>query len=168
MQVIIRNETESDMEAISAITQAAFAIHPFSRHTEQFIITALRAAGALTVSLVAVVEGHVCGHIAFSPAVITGESVNWYGMGPVSVAPLYQRQGIGTSLVQEGLALLKASGAQGCALVGNPEFYKRFGFRNYPDLILEGVPPEYFMALPFDEKEPRGVVTFHPGFSAKS
>ncbi len=166
--MIIRNEQKSDIEAISEITIAAFANEPHSNQTEQFIIKALRAANALTVSLVAEIEGKVVGHIAFSPVTISGQSCHWYGLGPISVKPGFQKQGIGTALVNEGMRLLKASGAKGCMLVGDPNYYERFGFRNIPDLILDGVPPENFLALPFGENKSHGVVTFHEGFSANS
>lgn len=166
--MIIRNEIESDVEVISDVTKAAFENHLHSKHTEQFIIHALRAANALTISLVAEVGGKVVGHIAFSPVTISDGSHNWYGLGPVSVLPECQKQGIGKSLIYEGLSLLKASGAKGCVLVGDPKYYKRFGFRNFPDLILDGVPQEYFLALPFNKNKTQGVVEFHPGFSANS
>ena len=65
------------------------------------------------------------------------------------------------------LALLKAQGAQGCVLVGDPLYYERFGFRNFPELVHEGIPQEYFLVLPFHENVPQGSVLFHPGFSAK-
>jgi putative acetyltransferase len=165
-KVIIRNEKKSDIEVISEITTAAFENCPHGNHTEQYIINALRAANALAVSLVAEVEGRVVGHIAFSPVTISGHSCDWYGLGPVSVLPDYQKQGIGKSLINEGLRLLRASGAKGCVLVGDPGYYERFGFRNIPDLILEGVPPENFLALPFGESKTHGVVVFHEGFSA--
>jgi putative acetyltransferase len=90
----------------------------------------------------------------------------WYGLGPVSVLPRFQRQGVGRALIQEGLARLKALGAQGCCLVGHPGYYQQFGFRNTPELVLEGVPPEVFFALLFDGHVPRGTVTFHEGFCA--
>ncbi len=164
--MIIRNETVSDIEAITEVTIAAFQNLPISNHTEQFIINALRAARALTISLVAEIDGRVIGHIAFSPVTISDGSLNWYGLGPVSVLPEYQRQGIGSSLIQDGLSLLKGLGGQGCALVGDPSYYKRFGFRNIPDLIHEGIPQEVFLALPFNEKNPQGIVVFHKGFLA--
>lgn len=165
--MIIRNELESDFDAISAVTKAAFENHPHSNHTEQFIVNALRAANALTVSLVAEVDGRVVGHIAFSPVNISDGSKNWYGLGPVSVLPEFQKRGIGKSLIHDGLSSLKALGAKGCVLVGDPKYYERFGFRNLPDLILDGVPQEYFLALPFERNEAHGVVEFHQGFSAK-
>ncbi len=163
--MIVRNETASDIEAISKVTIAAFQNHPMSKHTEQFIINALRKAHALTISSVAEVDGQVVGHIAFSPVTISDGSLNWHGLGPISVLPKFQKQGIGRSLVHKGLSLLKALGGKGCFLVGDPNYYKRFGFRNIPDLIHEGVPQEFFLALPLSDEIPRGTVVFHKGFT---
>jgi putative acetyltransferase len=165
--VIIRSEIDSDIQAIAEVTKTAFATLAISQHTEQFIINALRAAGALTVSLVAEIDGDVVGHVAFSPVTISDGNPHWYGLGPVSVLPQHQRQGIGTALIREGLSLLRARGAQGCVLVGPPAYYQRFGFRNLPVLTLEGVPQQYFLALPFEKETPRGVVVFHSAFSAR-
>jgi len=164
--MIIRNETTLDIDAITQITIAAFSTLPISNHTEQFIINSLRAADALAISLVAEIDGRVVGHIAFSPVTISDGSIGWYGLGPVSVLPEYQKQGIGKSLVNKGLSLLKELGGQGCTLVGDPNYYKRFGFRNIPDLVHEGIPQEVFLALPFTEKVPQGMVIFHEGFLA--
>jgi putative acetyltransferase len=162
----IRDETLADVNAISDVTIAAFKTLEISHHTEQFIIAALRAAKALTVSLVAEADGCVIGHIAFSPVAISDGSRGWYGLGPVSVLPEYQRQGIGKALIQEGLTRLKAMDARGCCLVGHPEYYRKFGFVNPPELVLEGVPPEVFFALAFDGQASRGSVAFHDGFMA--
>jgi putative acetyltransferase len=162
----IRHETVADIEAITAVTTAAFANHPFSHQTEQYIIHALRAAHALTLSLVAEVEGRVVGHVAVSPVTIAGRDDGWYGLGPVSVQPEYQRQGIGSALIREGLRQLHALGAHGCVLVGDPGYYMRFGFRNRTELTLADVPPQYFLALPFGDDISRGAVVFHAGFSA--
>ena len=164
--MIIRNETNADITAINEVTIAAFKNHPVSRQTEQYIINALREARALTLSLVADIDGKVAGHIAFSPVTISDGSPDWYGIGPVSVRPELQRQGIGKALMREGLSLLKARGGQGCALAGDPDYYKRFGFRNIPVLIYEGIPQEFFLVLPFNEKVPEGHVVFHKGFQA--
>ena len=166
--MIIRKETAADIEAITQVTIAAFATLPISKHTEQFIIRALRDAGALTISLVAEIDGRVVGHIAFSPVTISDGSTGWYGLGPVSVLPEYQKQGIGKSLVDEGLSLLKELAGRGCTLVGDPNYYRRLGFRNYPQLVHEGIPQEVFLALPFTEKVPQGIVKFHEGFLASS
>ncbi len=85
--MIIRKETTSDIEAITQVTIAAFKTLPISNHTEQFIIKALRAAGVLTLSLVAEVDGCVVRHVAFSPVIISDGTKDWYGLGPVSVLP---------------------------------------------------------------------------------
>jgi putative acetyltransferase len=55
-------------------------------------------------------------------------------------------------------------GAKGCCLVGHPDYYPRFGFRNVPQLTYEGVPPEVFFALSFDGNYPKGKVIFHEAF----
>jgi len=164
--LILRNERAADIDAITEVTLAAFKNHPISKHTEQFIINALRSAGALTISLVAEINGQVVGHIAFSPVTVSDGAKGWYGLGPVSVLPDYQKQGIGKALISEGLSLLKDMGGQGCALVGDPNYYKRFGFKNYPEMIHEGIPQEFFLVLPFTEKIPKGIVVFHEGFKA--
>ena len=167
--LIIRNEKPSDIEDITDVTIAAFTNHPAGDElTEHFIIHALRAARALTISLVAEINDKVIGHIAISPVSIEDSTEGWYGLSPVSVLPDYQRQGFGKALIHEGLARLKAMGAGGCALVGDPEYYKRLGFRNNPGLIYEGINQDYFLVIPFTDTIPVGIVTFHEGFLAES
>ena len=164
--MILREETIADIDAITEVTIAAFKNLPISNHTEQFIINALRDADALTISIVADIDSRIVGHIAFSPVIISDGTKDWYGLGPISVLPEYQKQGIGKSLIKKGLSLLKNMGGQGCALVGNPNYYKRFGFRNYPELVHEGIPQEVFLALPFTEMVPKGTIEFHKSFLA--
>jgi len=159
-EFVIRPETAADADAITEVTVAAFATLEISDHTEQFIVAALRAAGALTLSLVAELDGRVVGHIAFSPVAISDGTPDWYGLGPVSVLPAYQRQGIGKALIGEGLSRLKDMHARGCG------YSRKFGFRNVPGLGVAGVPPEVFFALSFDGRMPQGAVTFHPAFAA--
>ena len=137
-----------------------------SHQTEEFIVKALRDANALTISLVAVAGKKVVGHIAFSPVTISDGSLGWYGLGPISVLPELQKQGIGKSLLREGLSLLKSIDAKGCVLVGDPGYYERFGFRSFPDLVIEGVPQENVLVLPFEDSKTHGVVIFHEGFTA--
>jgi putative acetyltransferase len=165
-KIVIRCETDADVDAIRDVTVSAFKILDISSHTEQFIIAALRAARDLTVSLVAEVDVRVVGHIAFSPVTISDGTRNWYGLGPVSVLPEYQRQGIGKALIEEGLSRLKSLHAQGVCLVGHPDYYRKFGFKNVPGLVCEGVPQEVFFALSFDGHIPQGTVTFHEAFKA--
>jgi len=126
----------------------------------------LRDANALTISLVAVVGKRVVGHIAFSPVTISDGSLGWYGLGPISVLPELQKQGIGKSMMHEGLSSLKSLGAKGCVLVGDPGYYERFGFRSLPDLVIDGVPQENVLVLPFEESKTSGTVVFHEGFAA--
>jgi putative acetyltransferase len=163
--VVIRAETADDVYAIEQVTVSAFETLEISDKTEQFIIAGLRAAGALTLSLVAEAPGgRVVGHIAFSPIEVSDASEGWYGLGPLSVQPEYQRRGIGSALIEEGSARLKALGAQGCCLVGHPGYYGRFGFDNPRGLGLPGVPAEAFFALAFSGPVPQGEVRFHEAF----
>ena len=168
MKFLIRDETKADIDAISAVTEAAFRNHPHSKQTEGFVIHALRKANALTISLVAESDGKIVGHVAFSAVTLSGGSSGWYGLGPVSVLPELQRQGIGKALIGEGLSRLKTADASGCVLVGDPDYYKRFGFKHVPKLAHEGIPPKYVLGLLFGNTKPSGTITFHDGFNATS
>ena len=165
MDVLIRSEKPADIEAIEQVTIAAFDGKWYSDQTEHLVINRLREAGAMSVSLVAELDGRVVGHVAFSVVTIDGEDKSWFGLGPVSVSPEVQKLGIGSKLIREGLSQIKEKGAKGCVLEGDPEYYQRFGFKNRPDLIYEATPdPKYFMALPFYENVPKGKVEFHQAF----
>ena len=164
-QLTIRKETTADIEAITKITMLAFENHPHSDQTEHLLVERLRNQDALTIALVAELAGKVVGHIAFSEVTVDGAKVDWYGLAPVSVDPCFQNQGIGSQLITKGLSNLKQLGAKGCVLLGEPEYYGRFGFKVINDLTLQGVPPEYFMSLSFDENYPSGDVQYHPAFS---
>jgi putative acetyltransferase len=166
MNTVIRPEAPSDVAAIHAVTVAAFLDAPHAAHTEQFIVEALRKAGALSISLVAEQAGEVVGHVALSPVSISDGSADWYGLGPISVRPEFQGRGIGSQLMHTAMGLLRQRGAAGCVLVGDPAYYARFGFKPEPSLVLPGVPPEYFQALRFGRTLTNGVVTFHEAFSA--
>jgi putative acetyltransferase len=166
-EILVRPETTSDAADIRDINVEAFRDHPISRQTEHLIVDALRTAGALDVSLVAVCESRVVGHIALSNARV-GDSVSgWYLLGPVAVLPPLQGQGIGSALVEAGLAELHERGAAGCVLVGDPGFYSRFGFTTFPDLVHDGVPQEYVLALPFTDDEPTGRIRSHEAFTVE-
>lgn len=165
MDILIRSERSTDAEAISQVTYAAF-LGKFSDHpTEHLIVDGLREAGMLTLSLVAEADGRIVGHAAFSPVTVNGEFMDWYGLGPISVVPELQKQGIGSKLILDGLARLRGLGAKGCVLEGSPAYYQRFGFKPRPGLTYHATPaPEYFMALPFYEEVPMGQVEFHKSF----
>ncbi|MDR0274192.1 MAG: N-acetyltransferase [Burkholderiaceae bacterium] len=162
----IRDEAADDLQAIAAVTMAAFHDMDISAHTEQFIIAALRDSGALAVSLVAWQEGRIVGHIAFSRVSISDGAADWYCLGPVSVLPECQGQGIGSALIGQGLTRLRRLNAKGCVLVGRPGFYSRFGFGRRDGLTYEGVPPEAFLALSLDGRWPQGEVKDHLAFRA--
>ena len=166
--LIIRSENIADHAAISDVIEQAFKNQQYSSHTEQYIVAALREADALTLSLVAVLNQHIVGHIAISLIRISLGIQGWYGLEPVAVLPEWQLQGIGSALIQSALSQLKTMGAKGCVVLGDPNFYAEFGFKAVPELILENVPAEYFQALSFDEKFPQGTVTYHEAFNATS
>lgn len=167
--MIIRPETQEDIEAIENVTKAAFSGKSYSDQTEHLILNRLRTATVLTHSLVAVTDEKVVGHVAFSRVTINGEDKGWLGLGPISVLPDSQKQGVGSQLINAGLALIREKGARGCVLEGSPAYYNRFGFQSYPQLFYEGAPaPEYFMALPFYDELPSGKVEFHTAFYGKA
>lgn len=163
---MIRPETPSNAAAIATLTTAAFLNAPHTSHTEAFIINALRRAGALSVSLVAEQGGELVGHVATSPVVIADGTPGWHGLGPISVLPICQGQGIGSALMRAALQALRDQSAAGCMLVGDPGYYRRFGFSNQSQLVYPNIPPAYFMVLPFTEKMPQGTVLFHEAFGA--
>jgi len=164
----IRQESPDDIAAVSRVTTAAFVAAGHASHTEQFIVDALRKAGKLAVSRVATHNDEVVGHVAVSPIRIGGKDSSWYGLGPVSVLPSYQRRGIGSALVMDALLALSSAGAAGCVVLGDPAFYERFGFKPSDSLTLSGVPPEHFMAVAFDSSTPSGSVSYDEAFRAQS
>ncbi|MDN2710185.1 N-acetyltransferase [Janthinobacterium sp. SUN118] len=166
--LIIRKETAADIGAIDQLTRDAFLHAAHTDHTEQFIVKALRDAGALSVSLVAEQDGELIGHAAASPVAIGDGAPHWFGLGPVSVAPSHQQQGVGSELIKQLLDDLRQRGAAGCVVLGEPAYYGRFGFQAHGALVLPGVPAEYFQALAFDSALPSGNVAYHPAFDAKS
>ncbi|MFB9792950.1 GNAT family N-acetyltransferase [Shinella granuli] len=162
--MFLRPERPDDVDAIRTLTETAFRTAPHADGTEHLIIDRLRAAGALTLSLVVESDGVIVGHVAFSPVTVSDGSVGWYGLGPISVDPARQGEGIGGRLVKDGLERLKALGAAGCVLLGDPAYYGRFGFAADPKLTLDGVPPDYFMRVAFSPVYGGGTVSYHPGF----
>lgn len=117
----IRDETTADIDAIREVNRRAFA-----QNQEGNIVDALRANGAALLSLVAIVDGDVVGHIMYSPANI-GEMIG-AALGPMAVLPEFQRQGIGSRLAEAGNQRLKEQGCPFIIVVGHAEYYPRFGF----------------------------------------
>lgn len=163
-RIEIHPETASEIDDICKINVEAFRDHPISRQTEHLIVAALRDSAALEVSLVAVSEGRTVGHIAFSKAGVGDSGSDWFLLGPVAVLPDVQGRGIGSALVESGLAELRTRNASGCVLVGDPGFYCRFGFSTFPGLSYSGVPHEYVLGLPFTEAQPSGAIVANKAF----
>lgn len=166
MNYEIRSETPADADAIRHLTIAAFEKAEHSSGTEAAIVDALRAAGVLTISLVAEVDGDVVGHVAFSPITINDQDIGWFGLGPVSVHPDRQGEGIGNALIRRGLEELRAEEAAGCVVLGDPNYYQRFGFQSDPDIAFPGAPQEYFMSISLDGSTAHGTVRYHESFGA--
>lgn len=162
--IVVRPEAPGEEAAIHQVTEAAFRTQPHSDGSEPALVDALRRDGDLTLSLVAELAGGIVGHIAFSPVTISGGTAGWFGLGPVSVLPALHRQGIGSRLIERGIADLTVQGARGIVLLGNPAFYGRFGFTHDPALIYPGPPAEYFQRRVIAGEAPRGVVSYARAF----
>ena len=150
-RVAIRDERADDAEAVWRINEAAFG-----QPDEARLVRLLRDSAAVTLSLVAVLDGTVVGHILYSPVTLRSGAAVLAGAGlaPMCVAPGYQRRGIGTHLVTAGNARLRAAGQPFIVVLGHPDFYPRFGFepasRHSITCQWDGVPDDVFMLLVLD------------------
>lgn len=161
IDIRIRPELAGDISVIAEINRTAFLGHPHSSQNEHLIVDGLRRCGKLALSLVAEIGGEVVGHIAFSDVDISDGTTRWFGLGPLAVSTPMRNRGVGSALVREGLQRLRDRGASGCVVLGDPEFYGRFGFAADPDLMIESEPQDLFLALPFGGARASGVVTYH-------
>ena len=162
--VLIRPERPDDHHALGELITSAFAGKPYAEGDEADLLVALRSRGALSLSLVAELDGVMVGQAAFSPARTSDGSEGWYALGPVAVLPAHQSRGIGSRLIRSGLESLAGRGAAGCILVGDPAYYARFGFRVCPENAPAGQPAEYFMVKPLGAGRPEGPISFHDAF----
>jgi putative acetyltransferase len=167
--VIIREEIPEDVDRIREINDAAFG-----QPNEGRIVDRIRESLTDTLSLVAVLDGKIAGHIFFSPIEIESKSGNikCMGLAPMAVAPDLQNQGIGTQLVIDGLRIMKERGYPVIIVLGHPQYYPRFGFKPASLYNLkcqwEDVPDEVFMAIIFDEEKMKGVsgvARYHDAFN---
>jgi putative acetyltransferase len=166
--MLIRGEQPGDIAAIHRVHAAAFPTDGEAR-----LVDALRAAGRLTVSIVALQGDKIVGHVAFSPVEVAGKPGAGTGVGlaPLAVVPEHQRKGIGSRLVREGLAACKRGGAALVVVLGEPAFYQRFGFARASDF---GFSNEYgavdeFMVIVFDTHTvlpTGGIVQYAPEFGS--
>jgi putative acetyltransferase len=163
----IRREQDGDEAAMAQVIAAAFAGHEWSDGSEVGIVERLREECELEASYVAVTPaGGVVGHVAFSPVTIDGDRCGWYGLAPLSVLPDWQRRGIGTALVQAGLEDLRRIDAAGCVVLGEPEYYARFGFAHDPALAYPpaAATPAYFQRLVLGGDALAGTVAYSAAF----
>lgn len=163
----IRPETPEDFAAVRDVNEQAF-----ERSEEADLIDVLRRTANLYLSLVAEERSHIIGHIFFSPVEVAPEesALNMMGLAPMAVRPDYQRQGVGSALVREGLRACAREGIQAVVVLGHPEYYPRFGFEPATAYELRSeydVPAEAFMALeltPGALEDVGGVVSYHKAF----
>ncbi|UCF19273.1 MAG: N-acetyltransferase [Gemmatimonadota bacterium] len=156
--ISIRQERPEDVSFIRTVNEQAFGCPE-----EAQVVDALREACDDLLSLVAERDGQIVGHILFSPATVEAEQGVVHGMGlaPMAVLPGYQRQGIGSSLIRHGLALLRERGCPFVIVLGHPEYYPRFGFQlaSKYGIISQwaSIPDEAFMILVLDGSAMAGV-----------
>lgn len=162
--ISIRPEELRDHAGIRVLTEAAFRDVEHSDGSEPAIVDRLRDAGDLALSLVSEDGERIVGHLAISPVKISDGSQGWFGLGPVSVLPACQREGIGYRMVQRAIADMRERDAMGIVVLGDPAYYSRFGFEHDPKLTYPGPPPEYFQRLTLEGDQPQGTVSYAPAF----
>ena len=168
MMFIIRQEKPGDIAAIDRVNELAF-----DRRDEAELVIALRSGQKVTLSLVAIQDDQIVGHILFSPIhIVAGDGAIYLavGLGPVAVLPVFQQQGIGSRLVETGLEECRAAGYNIVLVLGHPLYYPRFGFRpavEYGIKCAYDVPDNAFMALelvPGALSQASGVASYEPEF----
>jgi putative acetyltransferase len=168
--ITIRKEQRGDEEQIRLVNTCAFG-----QPAEADIVDTLRKACPEGVSLVAVREVKIVGHILFTPAVIEAKEQEIRGMGlaPMSVQPEFQRQGIGAKLVRAGLDEMRKARQPFVIVLGHPEYYPRFGFARASRYGIvsqyDNVPDEAFMILVLDRvalKGASGIAKYRAEFDA--
>jgi putative acetyltransferase len=153
----IREERADDVAAVRDLNRRAFG-----QDQESNIVDALRANGTALFSLVATVNDRVVGHIMYSPAIV-GDDITGAALGPMAVLPEYQRQGIGSKLIEAGNRKLKDAGCPFIIVVGHADYYPRFGFRPASEHGIKcewDVPDDAFMLLVLDQAKMEGVSGF--------
>jgi putative acetyltransferase len=165
---IIRPESPDDLRAIRDVNLSAF-----ETEVEATLVDALREKAQPIVSLVAVSESVVVGHILFSPVTLSSQpGLPIMGLAPMAVVPERQRQGIGSDLVRAGIDECRAAGCVAVVVLGHAGYYPRFGFTPASrfGLVSEyDVPDEVFMALELASGVLRGnagTIRYHPAFGA--
>ena len=169
--IVTRPDTRDDHDAIHRVIQLAF-----ERRNEADLVDALRLKASPHISLVAVIDEHVVGHIFFSLVSVESPSADFNAMGlaPMAVLPEHQNRGVGTQLVREGLKECGRLGHDIVVVLGHPNYYPRFGFGPASLKGLRGeydVPDEVFMVTeltPGALAGRHGLVKYHPEFNKVS
>jgi putative acetyltransferase len=154
VSVVIREEGPDDIAAVREVNRCAFG-----QEQESNIVDALRANGGALLSLVAIMDDRIVGHIIYSPVSVS-DMVNGAALGPMAVLPEHQRQGIGTRLVEAGNQKIKDAGHPFIIVVGHAEYYPRFGFRRASEYGVKcewDVPNDVFMVLVLDPAKMQGM-----------
>ena len=162
--IVLRPEQAGDEAKIYEVTADAFRGLPYAGGDEQDLLNRLRELGQLAFSLVATIGDQLVGQVTFSPVTLSDGSEPWFGLGPVSVSPEHQNQGIGGQLIRSGLEEISSRGALGCVLTGNPAYYQRFGFELAPKNVPKEEPPQYFQLKLLNAKQAEGTFAFHSAF----
>ena len=163
----VRPERAADAAAVRLVHERAFG-----RAEEALLVGTIHAAGEVILSLVAEHSDIVAGHILFSPVRIerAGASQDAVGLGPLGVLPEFQRLGVGSLLVRQGLEALRQAGHAAVVVLGHPAYYPRFGFVPASRFGLRWefpAPEEAFMACelrPGSLQGGAGVVRFRAEF----
>ncbi|MFK8137772.1 MAG: GNAT family N-acetyltransferase [Bdellovibrionales bacterium] len=152
MKIEYREELSGDSEKIFELNKSVFETDAEAR-----LVDALRESKKLLLSMVAVADHKIVGHIAFSPMSIEQQGKRKLaGLGPMEVATSFQKQGVGSSLINKSEEKLKAMGYDAIFLLGHKEYYPKFGYRpSLPSFGIRSkydVPDEFFMAKPISDK----------------
>ncbi|NKB32404.1 MAG: GNAT family N-acetyltransferase [Pseudomonadales bacterium] len=165
--MIIRKEQPQDIQQIYSHNAAAFP-----SEDEAQLINSLRETATPFISLVAAEEKEIKGHILFTPVTLNAApELTLLGLAPMAVSPDHQNQGIGSQLVQAGLAACRLHNAEAIVVLGHPEFYPRFGFSPSVNFGIKSeydVADEVFMILELKAgalKDKQGIISFHPAFA---
>lgn len=164
MNLTIREERAGDEATIRAITLRAFEGHPHSDGDEADVIERLRRDGDLLLSLVAEDNGEIVGQVAYSSARLSNDESGWMVVGPICVEPGRQGEGIGRALMEAGEQAMRARGAKGITVLGDPALYVRFGFVQHTPMKLEGELGEYLQVKSFGAPIPAATLTYAPAF----
>ncbi len=164
MSWTIREELPEDAPLIRAMMLKAFDGHPYSDGDESDVVDRLRRDGDLVLSQVAVERGAVIGHAAWSAARLSNEDAGWMVVGPIAVDPARQGKGVGHALIEAGEAAMRASGAKGITVLGDPLLYRRFGFKQHTPLRLEGELGEFLQVKSFGAEIPSATIRYAPAF----